>query len=55
MVKRRKRFVPYNIPGSSIKDALYQRGKDRVKKYLTENDSLEIALERYKNLNIFKL
>jgi hypothetical protein len=54
IVKRRKRFVPYNLPWSSIKDTLYQRGKDRVKKYLTEDNSLEIALEKYKNLNIFK-
>ena len=53
-VKRRKRFVPYNMPWSSIKDTLYQRWKNRVIDYLTEDDILENAIKRYKDLNTFK-
>ncbi|MFZ2151220.1 MAG: hypothetical protein WAZ12_02545 [Candidatus Absconditicoccaceae bacterium] len=54
IVKRRKRFVPYNMPGSSIKDTLYQRGKNRVIDYLTEDSNLETAIKKYKDLNTFK-
>lgn len=54
IVKRRKRFVPYNMPWSSIKDTLYQRWKNRVIDYLTEDGSLETAIKRYKDLNTFK-
>lgn len=53
-VKRRKRFVPYNMPWASLKDTLYQRWKNRVIDYLTEDDSLEKTIERYKDLNTFK-
>lgn len=53
-VKRRKRFVPYNMPWSSVKDALYQRWKNRVIDYLTQDDIFENAIKRYKDLNTFK-
>lgn len=54
IVKRRKRFFPYNMPWSSIKDTLYQRWKNRVIDYLTQDWSLETAIKRYKELNTFK-
>lgn len=54
-VQRRKRFVAKNLPGSSIKDTLYQRGKNRVIDYLLEEGTLQGAIERYKNLNILKV
>lgn len=55
IVIRRKRFVSYSLPGSSPKDTLYQRGKNRVIDYLTEDWSLENAIKKYKDLNTFKL
>ncbi len=55
IVVRRKRFVSYDLPGSSPKDTLYQRGKNRVIDYMTETWDLETAIQRYKDLNIFKL
>jgi hypothetical protein len=51
---RAKRFVPYDRPGASVKDTLYQRGKNRVIDYLTEDNSLQSAIEKYKELNTFK-
>jgi len=54
IVKRRKRFVSYDLPWSSIKDTLYQRGKNWVIDYLTEDWTLEIAIKRYKDLNSFR-
>ena len=53
-VKRSKRFVPYDKPWASIKDTLYQRWKNWVIDYLTEDNSLEQAIKRYKDLNTFK-
>lgn len=53
-VRRRKRFVPYDRPWASVKDTLYQRWKNRVIDYLTEDNSLQEAIERYKELNTFK-
>ncbi len=54
-VQRKKRFVAKNLPGSSIKDTLYQRGKNWIIDYLLEEGTLESAVERYKNLNILKV
>ena len=55
MVKRRKRFFDYNEPGSSIKDSLYDRGKNRIIDYLTADKSLESAVQKYKDMNFWKL
>lgn len=55
MVKRRKRFFDYNEPGSSIKDSLYDRGKNWVIDFLTEDNDFASAIQRYKDLNFWKL
>ena len=55
MVKRRKRFFDYNEPGCSIKDSLYDRGKNRIIDYLTADQSLESAVKKYKDMNFWKL
>ncbi len=55
MVKRRKRFFDYSLPGSSIKDTLYDRGKNRVIDYITKDKDIKTAVWKYKDLNFGKL
>ncbi len=54
-LQRKKRFVARDLPGASIKDTLYSRGKNRVIDYLLEASSREESMQRYGDLNILKI
>ncbi|MDR0650928.1 MAG: hypothetical protein LBG59_06080 [Candidatus Peribacteria bacterium] len=57
-MRRIKRFISHELPGASLKDTSYSRGKNRVIDYLTDygkDTTPETIMQRYRNLYIGKL
>ncbi|HMT27135.1 MAG TPA: hypothetical protein PKD96_02415, partial [Candidatus Absconditabacterales bacterium] len=52
LVDRRKRFVADNLPGASIKDAVYYRGQKKVIELLIQGGTLEEAVKQFESMNM---